>query len=251
MHALALVFAAGLLAGAMNAAAGGGSFISVPALIYVGIPSVSANMSSTIALYPGSLTSAWAYRRNFQSILNVSIKALFLATLAGGLAGALLLLVTPNSSFDKIIPWLLLLGSLAFALGPWLGRRLKKYYQPNTAFLIAAQFLLGLYGGYFGGAVGIIMMAVWSVLGLSDVRAMNAVKVVLVAAANSVAAACFAIVGSIAWRETLVMLVAAALGGYLGARVTLRLKPSHIRVGISAVNFAITAAFFYERFLKR
>lgn len=250
MHGILIVFLAGLIAGAMNAAAGGGSFISVPALIYVGIPSVSANMSSTIALYPGSLTSAWAYRGNFQAILNVSVKAMFLATLAGGFAGAVLLLLTPSSAFDKIIPWLLLLGSLAFALGPWLGRRLRQYYQPNSAFLIAAQFLLGVYGGYFGGAVGIMMMALWSILGLTDIRAMNAVKVVLVAAANTIAVLCFAFAGSVAWRETLVMLVAAALGGYLGARIALRLKPSQIRVGISIINFLITAAFFYIRFFQ-
>src|ERR1700681_3279514 len=113
MHRITIVFFAGLVAGAMNAFAGGGSFISVPAMIYVGIPSVSANMSSTIALYPGSITSAWAYRGNFQTILNVSVKALFFATLAGGFAGALLLLLTPSSSFDRIIPWLLLFGSVA------------------------------------------------------------------------------------------------------------------------------------------
>jgi uncharacterized protein len=248
MHEILIIFLAGLAAGAMNAIAGGGSFISVPALIYGGIPSVSANMSSTVALYPGSITSAWAYRGNFQTILNVSVKALFAATLAGGFAGALLLLLTPSSSFDKILPWLLLLGSVAFAFGPWIGKRLQRHWRPNTAFLLAAQFLLGIYGGYFGGAVGIMMMAVWSVMGLTDIRAMNAVKVVLVAAANTIAVLCFAFAGSIAWRETLVMLVAAALGGYVGARVALRLSGSQIRIGISVINFLITAAFFYLRF---
>jgi uncharacterized membrane protein YfcA len=248
MHGLLIVFFAGFVAGSMNAIAGGGSFISVPALIYVGIPSVSANMSSTLALYPGSITSAWAYRRNFQAIMNVSVKALFAATLAGGFAGALLLLLTPSSSFDKILPWLLLLGSLAFAFGPWIGKRLQRHWQPNTAFLLSAQFLLGIYGGYFGGAVGIMMMAVWSVLGLTDIRAMNAIKVVLVAAANTIAVLCFAVAGSIAWRETLVMLVAAALGGYMGASLALRLSGLQIRIGISVINFLITAVFFYTRF---
>jgi uncharacterized protein len=250
MHAVLIVFLAGLIAGAMNAAAGGGSFVSIPALIYVGIPSVSANMSSTIALYPGSLTSGWAYRKNFQPILNVSVKAMFLATLAGGLWGAILLLLTPNSAFDKIIPWLLLVGSLAFAFGPWIGKRLHRHWRSNTAFVLVAQFVLGVYGGYFGGAVGIMMMAVWSVLGLTDIRAMNAVKVVLVAAANTIAVLCFAFAGSVAWRETLVMLMAAALGGYAGARVTLRFSGSQIRLGISMINFAITAIFFYTRFFR-
>jgi uncharacterized membrane protein YfcA len=248
MHGILIIFLAGLVAGAMNAIAGGGSFISVPALIYVGIPSVSANMSSTVALYPGSITSAWAYRRNFQTILNVSVKALFAATLAGGFAGALLLLLTPSSSFDKILPWLLLLSSMAFAFGPWIGKRLQRYWRPNTVFLLSAQFLLGIYGGYFGGAVGTMMMAVWSVMGLTDIRAMNAVKVVLVAAANTIAVLCFAFAGSVAWRETLIMLLAAALGGYMGASVALRLSGPQIRIGICVINFLITAVFFYTRF---
>jgi uncharacterized membrane protein YfcA len=248
MHALLIVLTAGLVAGAMNAIAGGGSFISVPALIYVGVPSVSANMSSTVALYPGSITSAWAYRGNFQTILNVSVKALFATTLAGGFAGALLLLLTPSSSFDRILPWLLLLGSLAFAFGPWIGKRLQRHWRPNTAFLLSVQFLLGIYGGYFGGAVGIMMMAVWSVMGLTDIRRMNAIKVVLVAAANTIAVLCFAFAGSIAWRQTLVMLLAAAVGGYVGARIALRLSRSQIRIGISVINFLITAVFFYTRF---
>jgi len=250
MHVILIVFLAGLIAGAMNAAAGGGSFVSVPAMIYVGIPSVPANMSSTIALYPGSLTSGWAYRKNFQPILNASLKAMFLATLAGGFAGAILLLLTSSSAFDKIIPWLLLLGSIAFAFGPWIGKRLHRHWRPNTAFLLAAQFVLGVYGGYFGGAVGIMMMAVWSLLGLEDVKAMNAVKVVLVAAANTIAVICFAFAGSVVWRETLVMLVAAALGGYAGARITLRFSGAQIRFGISVINFAITAIFFYTRFFR-
>jgi uncharacterized membrane protein YfcA len=242
-----VVLLAGLIAGAMNAAAGGGSFISVPALIYVGIPSVPANMSSSIALYPGSITSAWAYRGRLQTILEVSVKALFLATLAGGLAGALLLLLTPDTAFDKIIPWLLLLGSLAFAFGPRIGEQMRRIYRPNSMFLLLAQFVLGIYGGYFGGAVGIMMMAVWSVLGLRDIKAMNATRVVLVAAANTVAVLFFSAVGSVAWREVLVMMVAAAAGGYLGAWVALRLKSGHIRIGISVMNCLMTAALFYAK----
>ena len=247
MNETLLVLLAGLSAGAMNAAAGGGSFLSVPALIYAGIPSVSANMSSTIALYPGSITSAWAYRGNLQTILEVPIKALFLATLSGGFGGALLLLLTPNSAFDRIVPWLLLLGSLAFAFGPRIGERLRKYYRPNAAFLLLAQFLLGIYGGYFGGAVGIMMMAAWSVLGLRDIKAMNAIRVVLVAAANTVAVLCFAAVGSVAWGVTLVMMAAAAAGGYIGAHIAMRIRSSHLRIGISVANFTIVAVFFYTR----
>jgi uncharacterized protein len=248
MHGALIVFVAGLVAGAMNAAAGGGSFVSVPTLIYVGIPSVSANMSSTIALYPGSIASAWAYRKNFGPILNISVKALFFTTLIGGFAGALLLLFTPSRSFDKILPWLLLLGSLAFAFGGTIGTRLAKHYRPKTRFILLVQFVLGMYGGYFGGAVGIMMLAMWTVLGLEDIRAMNAIKVVLVAAANTIAVLCFAVAGTVAWQQTAIMLVAAATGGYLGAHLALRVKALQIRIAISVLNFVITGVFFYFRF---
>jgi uncharacterized protein len=248
MHNMPVVFLAGLAAGAMNAAAGGGSFVSVPALIYTGIPSVSSNMSSTIALYPGSIASAWVYRGRFLPILEMPIKALIMVTLAGGLCGALLLLLTTSAVFDKIIPWLLLLGSIAFAFGPWIGKRLRRYYRPNTTFLLLIQFILGVYGGYFGGGVGIMMMAVWSVLGLSDIQAMNATKVVLVAAANTVAVLCFAAFGSVVWGATLVMMVAAAAGGYLGAHLALRIKPFYLRIGISVVNFLIAGVFFWTKY---
>jgi uncharacterized membrane protein YfcA len=247
MAAALIVFVAGLIAGAMNAVAGGGSFVSVTTLIYVGIPSVSANMSSTIALYPGTIASAWAYRRNFGPILDIPVKALFFTTLVGGFGGALLLLLTPSTSFDKILPWLLLLGSLAFAFGGKIAP-LTKHYRPKNLFILLAQFVLGVYGGYFGGAVGIMMLAMWSALGLQDIRAMNAIKVVLVAAANTIAVLCFAVAGHVAWRQTAIMLVAAAMGGHLGAHLALRLNPSHIRMAIAVFNFVITGVFFYFRF---
>jgi len=250
MNEILLVSAAGLAAGAMNAAAGGGSFLSVPALIYGGVSSVSANMSSTIALYPGAIASGWAYRKSIQPIHGVSVKALFASSLTGGFLGALLLLFTPTSAFDKILPWLLLTGSLVFAFGPKIGARLKRLHEPNPTFLLIAQFFLGMYGGYYGGAVGIMMIAMWSMLGLDDMKTMNATKVVLVAGANTVAVVVFAISGSVAWRETLVMMVTAIVGGYLGARVAMRLRSSQLRIGISVVNFVIVAIFFYAKYFR-
>ena len=245
-----LIFLAGLAAGAMNAAAGGGSFVSVPALIWAGVPSITANMSSTIALYPGSLASAWAFRENLQSMHNVSLKLLGCTTLVGGLCGAFLLLRTSNSLFDKVIPWLLLLGSLAFAFGRIIGRRLRRQYKPHAATLLFAQFLLGIYGGYFGGAVGIMMMAVWSVFGLHDLKIMNPVKVVLVAAANTVAVICFAVAGSVDWRATGIMLISAVLGGYFGALLAMRVRSEHLRIAVSCLNFIVTAAFFIFKYTK-
>jgi uncharacterized protein len=247
MNELTVALFTGFLAGAMNAAAGGGSFVTVPALISVGIPSVAANMSSTIALYPGSVASAWVFRKKLQTVLAIPLWALFLTTLTGGFGGALLLLFTPSSAFDRIIPWLLVAGALAFAFAPAIGARLQRHWRPNAALLLAIQFVLGVYGGYFGGAVGILMMAVWSVLGLGEISSMNALKVVLVGAANTIAVLCFSISGHVVWRVALVMMAAAVAGGYAGARLALRLRSSHIRAAICVLNLVIAAVFLWSR----
>lgn len=244
---LLTIFIAGLVAGMMNAAAGGGSFVTVPTLIFLGVPPVSANMSSTIALYPGSLISAWVYRDKLKPIGHLSNQAIFLATFTGGLLGAILLLMTPNASFSKMIPWLLLFGSLMFAFGQRISRHLKRYKAPHPYVLLFLLLLLGIYGGYFGGAVGIMIMAVLSIFGETDIKAINAQKVILVAAANSVAVLSFALFGEIAWIDTVVMLIAATLGGYLGAYLILSLRPEPIRLVINLVNFIITGLFFYTQ----
>ena len=241
-----LLFGAGLLAGAMNAAAGGGSFVTLPALVAVGVPSVEANASSTVALFPGSLASALAYRDDLTPLGGLPLRTLIPVSVAGGLAGALLLLLTPAGAFDTIIPWLLLAGSLAFAFGGRAGAALRRVVRIGPPALLACQFLLGVYGGYFGGAVGIMMMAAWGLLGVSDIRAMNATKVVLVGATNAVAVVCFVLAGRVWWPETAVMLVAAVAGGYGGASLARRLPATALRAGIIAVNFLITAAFFFR-----
>ena len=238
-----IIVGAGLLAGAMNAAGGGGSFLAVPVLIWIGIPSLTANMSSAVALYMGSVTSVVAYRGFPRNVADTSLPTLFLPTLAGGFTGAMLLMHTAPRVFDAILPWLLLVGSFVFAVGPRIGGTVIRT-RPHKTLLLFAQFLLGAYGGYFGGAVGILMMAVWSLFGAHDVKLMNPAKVLLVAAANTMAVICFVVGGTIAWHPTVTMLIAASLGGYLGARVTLILNSSQLRVAISVVNFVVTTVFF-------
>ncbi|HEX7621939.1 MAG TPA: sulfite exporter TauE/SafE family protein [Anaeromyxobacteraceae bacterium] len=236
--------AAGLLAGAMNAVAGGGSFVTFPALVLSGVPSVAANASSTVALFPGAVSSAWAFREDFRTLHGVPVRALLPVSTAGGLVGALLLLFTPDRLFDAVIPWLLLGGTLAFALGPHVSSRLRRALPIGKGGLFAAQFLLGIYGGYFGGAVGLMMMAVWSVLGVTDVRAMVAGKALLVGAANAAAVLCFAAAGQVWWARALTMALAATVGGYAGARFGRRLPVPVLRGAITAFNVAITVAFF-------
>lgn len=241
-----LLSGAGFLAGAMNAVAGGGSFVSLPALIAAGVPSVSANASSTVALIPGAITSGFAYRRNFRAFSDLSIRTLLAVSVIGGMVGAVLLLVTPQKIFDGALPWLLLVGSTTFAFGRKAGRWLREQIRIGPAVSLGVQFLLGVYGGYFGGAVGIMMMAAWSLLGATDLHAMNATRTMIVGATNAVAALIFIGGGLIVWPQTLVMLVAASIGGYAGAAITRGLDPEKARIAISALNFTMTALFFWR-----
>jgi uncharacterized protein len=168
------LFAAGLLAGAMNALAGGGSFVTLPALIAVGLPSVQANASSTVALWPGGAASAWTYHERFRPICGVAARSMMITTLSGGLAGSLLLLWTPSAAFNMILPWLLLLATLALAFGRRIGAAWRRRQGRRTEPVLIAQFGLGLYGGYFGGAVGLMMVATWTLLGEGNTKALNA-----------------------------------------------------------------------------
>jgi uncharacterized membrane protein YfcA len=247
---LLLLAGAGFVAGVMNAVAGGGSFVTFPALVAAGLPSVGANASSTVALFPGQLTSAYAYRREIRSFEGLSLRALVPLSLAGGICGAILLLVTPQTTFDRVIPWLLLAGAIAFAFGPRLGPVLTRHLHIGRRTLLVLQFALAIYGGYFGGAVGLLMMAVWSVFGVSDVRAMSAMRIALVTATNSVAVVCFAVAGKVFWLPATTMGIASVSGGYLGARLGRRMGPAKLRVVIGCFNVAITAAFFWRAFRR-
>jgi uncharacterized membrane protein YfcA len=246
-HAL-LLFGAGLLAGAMNAAAGGGSFVTFPALISAGVPSVIANATSTVALFPGSFASAYAFRQDFKRFEAVSLPTMLAVSLAGGMAGALLLIFSPASIFDGLVPWLLLFGALAFAFGRQAGVVLRRVIRLGRTSLLVAQFLLGVYGGYFGGAVGIMMMAAWSIFGMSDIRAMAAARTLLTGSLNAVAVVCFVAAGLVWWPQALLMMVAGVAGGYAGARIARRVDPDRLRAAITVFNFVITAAVFYRAY---
>ncbi|PQA55123.1 sulfite exporter TauE/SafE family protein [Siphonobacter curvatus] len=244
-----LLFVVGLVAGAINAAAGGGSFITFPAFIYVGVPPIQANASSTVALFPGSLTSAWKFKEYIRPFPGVSMLAMILLTFLGGCSGALLLLYTPANNFNQVVPWLLLIGSLAFAFGRQTGNWLRARVHISAVVVLLGQFLLGIYGGYFGGAVGIMMMAVWSLFGLSDIKVINANKTLFVSIANAIAVLLFIMAGKVYWLPTSIMLVATSAGGYWGALYTKRLDPEKLRTGIIVFNFLITAAFFVKIYL--
>jgi len=246
MGAHVLLIVAGLGAGLLNSVAGGGSFLTFPALVFTGVPSIVANATSTVALFPGALASAWAYRRDFASLDKIPLKPALIVSVAGGIVGALLLLFTSQKTFDIVIPWLLLAASLTFAFGP---RVMRKFRRPwlGPRMLIAFQFLVGIYGGYFGGAVGIIMLAVWSLAGLRDINAMNGGRTLLGGVMNAAAVVCFIIAGKVWWPQTAMMLGGAVAGGYAGARFARRINPRVIRGIIIAISLLVTAVFFFRR----
>ncbi|WP_194724977.1 sulfite exporter TauE/SafE family protein [Noviherbaspirillum malthae] len=248
MDTMILVFSAGMVAGGMNALAGGGSFVSLPALIAAGVPPVQANTSSTVALFPGGLASAWAYRDGLRPVGSVSLRALLAATLCGGLVGALLLLRTSSAAFTYVLPWLLLVASIALAFGRRIGEALRARWNIHAHAVLAVQFALGIYGGYFGGAVGIMMIAVWGLLDNTNLKQLNAPRTLLVSAANVVAVLAFIAANAVRWPETLVMLVGAIIGGYGGARIGRRARPEIIRALTLLATSCITLAFFLKTY---
>lgn len=243
-----LLAGAGLLGGAMNALAGGGSFVTLPAMIAVGVPSVNANASSTVALYPGGAASSWVYRDGIMPIAGVSIPVMLAVMLTGGLIGSLLLLWTPSSAFDHMLPWLLLIATLTTIFAPRLAPWLHSHASIGTKPVLAIQLVLGIYGGYFGGAVGLMMLATWSLLASADLKALNPTRMLMVTAANSIAAIAFVIAGAVWWRETLIMAAAAIGGGYFGAVIGRRLDPRIIRGVTIGLSIMVTIAFFVRTF---
>jgi uncharacterized membrane protein YfcA len=248
MASFALLSAAAFLAGVMNSIAGGGSFLTFPALVFTGVPSIIANASSTVALIPGTAASAFAYRHDLKRSGDFPFWPAAVVSLVGGAVGALLLLLTPQRLFDFIVPWLLLAATLLFAFGPRASATLRKRFHIGPAVVILMQLPIAIYGGYFGGAIGILMLAVWAAFGMTDIHAMNANKTILAGILNGIAAVLFIVAGKVWWPQTLIMLVAAVAGGYVGAHGARRTPPQYVRAAVLAISVCITVAFFYRTY---
>jgi uncharacterized membrane protein YfcA len=247
MGSYLLLIVAAIAAGLINSVAGGGMFISFPALVFTGVPSIIANASSTTALIPGVLASAWAYREDFKKSENFPFWPLLIVSVAGGIVGALLLLYTPQRTFDSVIPWLMLAATLLFTFGARLTPLLKRVIHIGPVAVVFIQFFIAIYGGYFGGAIGIVMLAVWTVFGLTDIHVMNANRTIMGAAANSIAAVLFIVARKIWWPQTIVMLVGTIIGGYIGARLARKVRPIYVRAFVTVISAAITVAFFLRK----
>jgi uncharacterized protein len=244
------LFLAGVAGGALNAVAGGGSFVAFPALLFSGVPPIPANATNTFALWVGTTASGGAYRDKLNIARRVMIP-LIVTSVAGGLAGALLLLKTPAPTFMRVLPWLMLGATCLFAFGKKLtGRRPSGLAADAsaTALFVACVFelVVSVYGGYFGGGVGIMNLAMLAALGMTDIHAMNALKVVLGGVINGVAVVAFIFAGVIFWPQALLMMVGATLGGYSAAHYSRKLPQSWTRATVILVGLGMSAYFFWK-----
>lgn len=242
--ASAVVFAAGVLGGAMNALAGGGTFATLPSLIAVGLPANVANATSNVALLPGAATSAWAFRDELGPVGGVGWRWLAGITFVGGLAGSVLLVLTPSHAFDLIIPWLLLFAFVVLAFGRSAAAWLHARVTIGRRTLLVTQAALGVYGGYFGGGVGLMTTALYGLLANVTPRALFAPRTLMLAVANAAAAIVFVAAGLVRWSVGLPMLVGAILGGWLGAKLGKRLPAGAVRAWTLFVTGATTLVFF-------
>lgn len=241
---------AGVAAGALNSVGGGGTFVALPALVAVGLSPVTANASSTIALVPGAVASGWVYRRDITPVGKTSTRALTAVSVVGGGLGAVLLLALPAASFDTAVPWLLAFATLVLAFGRHVARAvsgaLGREIGIGSRAVLIGQFLLALYGGYFGGAVGIMMFALWGIgLGL-DTAVSNPMRVTQIAAIN-LSAAALLLVASDALSAPLVlaaMFAGALAGGFTGAHFARRLSERLLRSIILTTAVTMTVLYF-------
>ncbi|MBO9574456.1 MAG: sulfite exporter TauE/SafE family protein [Sphingobium sp.] len=246
--ATAVPFFAGALGGAMNALAGGGTFATLPSLIALGLPSNIANATSNVALVPGAGASAWTFRDELGPMGGVGWRVLAAITFVSGLIGSLLLVLTPSDLFDVMIPWLLLLAFLVIAFGKRAGNWLHGRVKIGSRTLMIAQGILGIYGGYFGGGVGLMTTATYGLLANVHPREMFAIRTTMLAVANVAAAAIFIAFGMVRWMACLSMLVGALIGGWLGAHVGKKLPAGYVRVWTLLVTGGTTVIFFIRAY---
>ena len=251
-----LIGAGGFAAGAVNSMAGGGTFFSFPALLAVGLPPVVANASNSVALWPASLSGAWAYRRELARYRRYLLP-MGAASLLGGAAGGLLLLLAGDARFSALIPWLLAFATLLFAFSPQLSRALRQLWPAGQSQAGGShgagspvgwgvQLLVSVYGGFFGAGMGILMMASLAIGGHKDVQHINALKNILSAVIYSVTVVTFIVAGAVSWPHTAVMLVTASFGGYWGARMARKIQGPWLRRLVIAVGCALTVYYFYK-----
>lgn len=243
--------AASLIAGVINAMAGGGSFISFPAMLAIGVAPIQANATNTVALWPGQLTSVWALRTDLRRDLVAVVTA---ASVVGGVGGAVVLLLTPQITFMHMVPWLLLVASVLFGVsGPvsrWLRRRSVRPHVPRTPPIVVLFFVIipvTFYIGYFGAGAGFLLMSALALFGIEEMNALNSLKVLAACLSNFCAVVTFIFGHAIVWHYCLVSMVFAAIGGYVGAQYARRMNPSVLRTIVVLTGCTMAAYFFWRQ----
>lgn len=216
----------------------------------MGLHAVIANATSTVALLPGSFASAYSYRRGIARLDQISLPTMVIVSLVGGFAGALLLLATPEQLFVELIPWLLLFATFMFTFGKQVGAALKKRFRFGFGLLLTAQVIIAIYGGYFGGGIGILMLAALAVFGMQDINAMNGIKTILAGCLNLVAVVVFVWAGKVSWPEALITMVAGIAGGYFGAHYAQKLPSKLVRAAVIGTGLAMTGYFFVRTYVR-
>jgi uncharacterized protein len=243
---LVVLFVASIWAGAQNALAGGGSFITLPSLMLTGMDARAANITSTIALFPAQLVTGYTGRSDARSPTGLSFAVLFAISLLGGALGALILLATPPTVFAKLVPWLVLFATALFGWGGFF----RKAPKPGEAHLppwgaVVVQFFISIYGGYFGGGIGLLMMATLTMAGLA-VRNAGAAKNILAGVMNASAVAIFAFSHDVHWLQALVTAIGASFGGWSGALMLRSVNETLLKLGVIAIGIALTIGLFWK-----
>lgn len=246
------LFISAVLGGTLNAVAGGGSFFTFPALLATGVLPKLANATSTVALWPGTVASIGAYRREMAGQKRGVLFLLVGTSLIGGVLGSILLLQTPQVTFVRLIPYLLLMATLLFTFSGPITARLRTRETGKTSHfslrslvgISVAQLIISIYGGYFGGGIGILMLATLALMGMDNIHEMNAVKTLLASCINGVSVITFIVAGAIVWPQAILMVIGAILGGYGGAYYARKIDPKWVRIFVIIVGVALTIYFF-------
>lgn len=242
---IAFIVVAGLWAGLQNSLAGGGSFITLPVLIMSGMTPLAANITSTVALFPAQVSSGLAGRRLVTGVGRLPFWALLLVSVLGGVVGALLLLKTPSAVFTRLVPWLVLFATAVFAWGSFLRKNRESTVHLGPSGVAVSQFLIAIYGGYFGGGIGFLMMAALTMAGLPT-RNAGATKNVLAGVMNASAVALFVTSPQVHWHEAIALSAGAIIGGLCGSWALHRVNERTLRIAIVFIGICLTIGLFVK-----
>jgi uncharacterized membrane protein YfcA len=243
---IAALTAAALIGGALNSLAGGGTFVTFPALLLAGLNPIEANASSVVSLFPGTFSGAWAYRRNILAVSEISVRSFFFLSLIGGLIGAVLLLSTPTSVFAGLVPWLILFATIIFAIGNFASLEMIQRLSLGPRAALLAHFIISIYGGYFGGGIGFLMLAAFTLFGMRDINTMNGLKMVLAGVMTISAIATFVIADVVRWQQTLPMAAGSVIGSYFAAHYAQQLEQRWIKAFVVVFGAILSAFFFWQ-----